>query len=37
LVDRKRVLAGKVERLYSRKEQEKFKKEGIHSVKKGGY
>jgi hypothetical protein len=37
LVDRKRVLGGRVERLYSRKEQETFKKEGKHSVKKIGY
>jgi len=36
LVDRKRVLAGKVEGLYIGKVQETFKKEGKQSVKKGG-
>jgi len=35
-VDRKRALAGKVEGLYSGKEQEMFKKEAKKSVKKGG-
>jgi hypothetical protein len=33
LVDRKRAHAGKVEGLYSAKEQETFKKEGTQSVK----
>ena len=36
LVDRKRALAGKVEGLYSGKEQETFKNDGKQSVKKGG-
>jgi len=36
LVDRKRALAGKVEALYSGKEQDTFKTEGKQSVKKGG-
>jgi hypothetical protein len=36
LVDRKRAHTGKVEGLYSGKEQEMFKKEGKQSVKKGG-
>jgi len=36
LVDRKRALAGKVEGLYSGKEQETFKKEGKRSVKTRG-
>jgi len=36
LVDRNRALAGKVEGLYSGKEQETFKKQAKQSVKKGG-